>query len=59
MNLLDARVSQVCSNCIMAQRHHCQWVSSFYLGPQKEAVAEIYCSGFIFQEPKEARVSLK
>lgn len=59
MNLPDARVSQVCSSCIMAQRHHCQWVSSCYLGPQKEAVAEIYCSGFSFQEPEEQRVSFK
>lgn len=55
MNLPDAKVSQVCSNCMKTQRHHCQWASSCYLGPQKEAVAEMYCSGFNFQEPKEGK----
>lgn len=55
MNLPDAKVSQVCSNYVKAQRHHCHWVSSCYLGPQKEAVAERYCSGFSFQEPKEEK----
>lgn len=55
MNLPDAKVSQVCSNCMEAQRHHCQWASSCSLVPQKEAVAEMCCSGFCFQEPEEEK----
>lgn len=55
MNLPDAKVSQVCSNCMKAQRHHCLWLFSCSLGPQEEAVAEMYCSALSFLQPKEGK----